>query len=190
VFDVTSRASFGAMSNWFQQVKEHAHARFSAVLVGNKVDLVGGLAAGVAAGVDAAPQEERAVSEEEARAWAAERGLQYFEVSAAQGTNVHESFMCILQQVEKLLPPKPPAAVQPLPAGWVAVESSARPGQLTYENQHTKERVATLPTKPARPAPQSVGVTIAGDDDDGGGQHLVPGGPEQRRFRCGPCTVQ
>ena len=135
----------------------------------------------------------RAVSSKEARAWASERGLQYFEVSCAQGTNVRESFMCILQQVEKLLPPQPPPSAElTLPAGWLAVESSARPGELAYENQYTKERVATLPTMPAKPAHGDSSSSVSIDVGDGGEQTLVPGrAPEQRRFRCGNlCTVQ
>ena len=234
LFDITSRASFTAIGHWYEQVIEHAHERFSAVVVGNKVDLVDGCggggegpsAAGAAAetggpaeanalesaeaegavemgvasgdgggavGGNAARMErvERAVSNQEARAWAAERGLQYFEVSCAQGTNVHESFMCILQQVEKLLPPKPPATSSPakLPAGWTAVESSARPGEITYENQYTKERVATLPTKAAQPAH---GSSVCIDVDDGA-TSLVPSGDGKTaaKWRCGNlCAVQ
>jgi hypothetical protein len=36
-----------------------------------------------------------------------------------------------------------------LPEGWRRVESRSRPGEYVYENIHTEERQAWLPTEPA-----------------------------------------
>ena len=36
-----------------------------------------------------------------------------------------------------------------LPEGWKRVESGSRPGTFVYENVHTEERQAWLPTEPA-----------------------------------------
>ena len=38
---------------------------------------------------------------------------------------------------------------QPLPAGWTPVESASRPGQYSYINDHTGEKIAWRPTEPA-----------------------------------------
>ena len=37
----------------------------------------------------------------------------------------------------------------PLPDGWVSSQSTSRPGQLSYENKHTGERVSWIPKQPA-----------------------------------------
>ena len=36
-----------------------------------------------------------------------------------------------------------------LPEGWEAVESQSRPGQWSYENEYTGERIQWKPTRPA-----------------------------------------
>ena len=36
-----------------------------------------------------------------------------------------------------------------VPAGWRRVPSRSRPGKFSYENMHTGERIAWLPTEPA-----------------------------------------
>ena len=41
------------------------------------------------------------------------------------------------------------AILQPLPAGWRKVESRTYPGEYVYENIHTLERQAWIPTEPA-----------------------------------------
>ena len=41
----------------------------------------------------------------------------------------------------------------PLPDGWVAHESASHPGQLSYENVHTGEKIGWFPTEKASAEP-------------------------------------
>jgi DnaJ family protein C protein 27 len=85
VFDVTSRDSFNECDAWLAEA-----AKFGAnpgempiALCANKVD------------------KKRVVSEEEARNFAASRGLNYFDVSACSGQNVVEMFDFLFTTVYK-----------------------------------------------------------------------------------------
>ena len=71
VFALNDRASYNAMENWLKQIKTHAAENVVKVLVGNKVDV-----------------EDRKVSEEEGKRLAAEFGVDYFEVSAKDNSNI------------------------------------------------------------------------------------------------------
>ena len=69
------------------------------LLVGNKVDLVDGTGPTTGSG----PAPKREVSEEEARQWAQEHGLQYIETSAASGKNVVETFELTAKAIHALV---------------------------------------------------------------------------------------
>jgi Ras-related protein Rab-8A len=76
VYDVTSRSSFISVRGWMADMREHSDVDAVPILIGNKADLV----------------DERAVSEEEGRALAAEYGMLFFETSARDGSGVDSAF--------------------------------------------------------------------------------------------------
>jgi small GTP-binding protein len=77
VFDLTSRASFREIKTFKGMVCARAGQPVTMILIGNKVDL----------------EERRKVPEEEARAYARRKKMEYFETSAATGANVEDAFM-------------------------------------------------------------------------------------------------
>ena len=83
VFALNDRASYNAMENWLKQIKTHAAENVVKVLVGNKVDV-----------------EDRKVSEEEGRRLAAEFGVDYFEVSAKENSNIAEMFLGVGKEIK------------------------------------------------------------------------------------------
>ncbi|KAJ7861412.1 ras-domain-containing protein [Mycena olivaceomarginata] len=91
VYDVTSRRSFDSVRTWLADVRAHADAHVSCILVGNKVDLVSG-------GEGQEPR-ERAVPTEVAEQFAKEEGLLFTEASARSGEGVEEAFVRAAQEV-------------------------------------------------------------------------------------------
>ncbi|KAJ6538025.1 ras-domain-containing protein [Mycena capillaripes] len=89
VYDVTSRRSFDNVRTWLADVRAHADAHVSCILVGNKVDLC--------EGEDAT--RERAVPTELAAQFAADEGLLFTEASARSGAGVEEAFIRAAEEV-------------------------------------------------------------------------------------------
>lgn len=83
VYDITNHASFTHVLSWLRDVKEQAEENATIALVGNMADL----------------SEQRAISEEEGRAFAKEHGLLFYETSAKSGQNVETVFSAIAQHV-------------------------------------------------------------------------------------------
>ncbi|KAJ7720750.1 ras-domain-containing protein [Mycena maculata] len=83
VYDVTSRRSFDNARAWLADVRAHADAHVSCILVGNKVDLVEG----------EDPPGTRQVPTAEAAQFAAEEGLLFCEASARSGAGVEGAFV-------------------------------------------------------------------------------------------------
>jgi Ras-related protein Rab-8A len=75
VYAINDRASFNALENWMKQIKTHAAENVVKVLIANKAD---------------AP--ERQVSYEEGKKIADSFGINFFEVSAKNNTNISEMF--------------------------------------------------------------------------------------------------
>ncbi|KAJ6496281.1 ras-domain-containing protein [Mycena sanguinolenta] len=88
VYDVTSRRSFDNVRTWLADVRAHADAHVSCILVGNKRDLCEG--EGADGGGGARP---RAVPIEVAELFAKEEGLLFTEASARSGEGVEEAFV-------------------------------------------------------------------------------------------------
>lgn len=86
VYDITDRESFDSMRNWIKQIELYAKPNVIKVMVGNKVDL----------------SSERKVSYEEGYQLAQEFNLNFFESSAKDNINVHESFLLLATQILEL----------------------------------------------------------------------------------------
>lgn len=88
VYDLTKASSLNKAKHWIAELQRQASPGIVIALVGNKLDLV--------SGADSGELEEnavqRAISTEEARAYAEEEGLLFFETSAKTGENVQEVF--------------------------------------------------------------------------------------------------
>lgn len=76
VYDITSVDTFSRAKTWVKELQRQANPNIVIALVGNKLDL----------------DSKRAVSEEEAIAYAEENSLLFMEASAKAGTNVNEVF--------------------------------------------------------------------------------------------------
>ncbi|KAG5456362.1 MAG: ras family-domain-containing protein [Olpidium bornovanus] len=104
-----SQASLDKAKNWVKELHRQANPNIVIALAGNKLDLVGGEGRAAAEDEGAAAEGEdaeedspappgspsanaRQVPTEEARAYADEAGLIFFETSAKDGTNVVEIF--------------------------------------------------------------------------------------------------
>lgn len=82
-FAVTDRASFSAMENWLKQIKTHAAENVVKVLVANKVDCA-----------------DRKVTQEEGKKLASDFGVDYFEVSAKENSNISEMFFAVGKEIK------------------------------------------------------------------------------------------
>ncbi|KAF0689460.1 Aste57867_19095 [Aphanomyces stellatus] len=146
VYDITNRHSFEHVTHWLAQIREHAHENVVLILVGNKCDL-------------AHLPNTRQVSTLEAARFAETHHMEFVEASALDSTNVVEAFKRIIVPVGRLLTPMPPSSstsqTQRLPPGWRRVLSRTRPGEYSYENQYTKERLAFAPKEAAKPSQYS-----------------------------------
>jgi Ras-related protein Rab-7A len=85
-FDVNNAKSFENLENWMEEFLAQASpadaSSFPFIVLGNKIDL--------------ATEESRQVSEKQAKAWCASKGgLQYFETSAKEDTNVEVAFQAV-----------------------------------------------------------------------------------------------
>ncbi|KAM6981352.1 ras-related protein Rab-27A [Aplochiton taeniatus] len=86
LFDLTNEQSFLNVRNWMSQLQMHAYCESpDIVLCGNKSDL----------------ENQRAVSEDEARELAEKYGIPYFETSAANGQNVGQTVDVLLDLIMK-----------------------------------------------------------------------------------------
>ncbi|KAJ7150636.1 ras-domain-containing protein [Mycena filopes] len=88
VYSVTSLPSFEHIRTWLADVRAHADAHVSVVLVGNKCDLVGG---------EDSPL--RQVPTAMAQQFANDEGLLFTEASARSGEGVEEAFIRAAQEV-------------------------------------------------------------------------------------------
>ena len=67
---------------------------------------------------------------------------------------------------------------EPVPDGWRVVESSSRPGEVSYENVWTEERIVWRPTRPASTIEgESPDLFADGGEDGGGGAGGGGAGP-------------
>lgn len=104
VYDITKHVSFENVERWLKELRDHADANTVIMLVGNKSDL----------------RHLRAVSTEEAMAFAEKNNLAFIETSALEATGVDTAFQRILTEIYKLMSRKSMQAEEnaaSLPAG-------------------------------------------------------------------------
>ena len=82
VFDVTSRQTFENVIKWLEEI-ENSFNKVCIVLFGNKVDM---------------EEKKREITEEEARKFAEEKKIPYFETSAKTNKNIKEGFSRIVNE--------------------------------------------------------------------------------------------
>ncbi|CAL8470005.1 g9547 [Coccomyxa elongata] len=99
VFDITNAESFAKAKNWVKELQRQGNPNMIMALAGNKADLAA----------------QRAVTTEEAKAYADENSLFFWETSAKTNVNVAEVFQDIAERL-----PRASAAPQP-PAGGITL---------------------------------------------------------------------
>ncbi|KAJ9529658.1 hypothetical protein QJQ45_014425 [Haematococcus lacustris] len=86
VYDITSTESLTRAKSWVKELQRQGNPNLIMALAGNKADL----------------EEQRAVSSEEAAAYAAENNLFFLETSAKTAANVSELFMDIARKLPRV----------------------------------------------------------------------------------------
>lgn len=82
VFDVTNQRTFNNLHQWMSEVSEFSHANIPKLLIGNKSDLI----------------DRREVNKDRAEQFAKENGMNYFETSAIQMSNIREAFVSLVKE--------------------------------------------------------------------------------------------
>jgi Ras-related protein Rab-5C len=105
VYDITKPTSLTKAKHWVAELQRQASPGIVIALVGNKLDL-----AGVAEDAEEGAEEDRrAISTAEAKAYADEEGLLFYETSAKSGENVQQIFEAIANAIpESTLKPRGP----------------------------------------------------------------------------------
>ncbi|KAG2373861.1 hypothetical protein C9374_011746 [Naegleria lovaniensis] len=91
VYDIAKRVTFENVERWLKELRDHAVPNIVVMLVGNKSDL----------------RHLRAVTTEEAKAFAEKNSLSFIETSALDSTNVELAFLTILKEIYKFCSVKP-----------------------------------------------------------------------------------
>ncbi|KAK7736250.1 Vacuolar protein sorting-associated protein 21 [Cytospora paraplurivora] len=106
VYDLTKPTSLVKAKHWVAELQRQASPGIVIALVGNKLDLTneasgeGGSGEAAAGGDDAEDSgDARKIPTEEAKAYAEEEGLLFFETSAKTGVNVTEVFTAIANAI-------------------------------------------------------------------------------------------
>ncbi|KAI7859888.1 ras family-domain-containing protein [Circinella umbellata] len=89
VYDITRQSSFENVDHWLKELREHADNNITLMLVGNKSDLA---------------DTGRQVSIEQAKAYASESEMLFFETSALNASNVEVAFKTVFERVYDTVP--------------------------------------------------------------------------------------
>ncbi|KAK8847889.1 hypothetical protein M9Y10_018927 [Tritrichomonas musculus] len=90
VFDVSARSTFNKVQEWINSIKDAGNNHVVIVLIGNKCDI------------------ERSVSSGEAKVFAYDRNIAYYDTSAKDGTNIEEVFLYMAKNCKTNKPVKEP----------------------------------------------------------------------------------
>ncbi|CAH9082223.1 unnamed protein product [Cuscuta europaea] len=91
VYDVTERESYENVKQWLNEIDRYASESVCKLLVGNKCDMV----------------DNKAVTTEEAKAFANELGIPFLETSAKDSINVEEAFLTMAGEIKKKMGNQP-----------------------------------------------------------------------------------
>lgn len=100
VYDLTKPSSLNKAKHWIAELQRQASPGIVIALVGNKLDLVQGNEQD--GGDDSAATPQKAISTEEAKAYADQEGLLFFETSAKTGEQVQEVFEAIANAIPEV----------------------------------------------------------------------------------------
>jgi len=87
VYDISKHVTFENVERWLKELRDHAEPNIVIMLVGNKSDL----------------RHKRAVTTEDAMAFAESNNLAFIETSALDATGVDEAFRQILTEIYRLM---------------------------------------------------------------------------------------
>jgi len=90
VYDVTRHVTFENVERWLKELRDHTDANIVIMLVGNKADL----------------RHLRAISTEEAKAFAERENTFFMETSALEAVNVDNAFTEVLTQIYRVVSKK------------------------------------------------------------------------------------
>ncbi|KAG6599782.1 Ras-like protein Rab-11B [Phytophthora cinnamomi] len=124
VYDITKHGTFENVERWLKELRDHADANTVIMLVGNKSDL----------------RHLRAVSTEEAMAFAEKNNLAFIETSALEATGVDTAFQRILTEIYKLMSRKTIQAEESTTASLSSGTSIAITAENTTESQKKKKK--------------------------------------------------
>ena len=118
VYDISKQITFENVERWLKELRDHAESNIVIMLVGNKSDL----------------RHRRAVTTEDAMAFAENNSLAFIETSALDATGVDEAFRQILTEIHRSMSRKAiaaPGAARPgaLPQGQTISVGSANSGK-------------------------------------------------------------
>ena len=83
VYDISNTESFEKLDYWIEQIKSNSQEYTKMILFGNKCDII----------------EDRKIKKEEGEEYAKNNNINFFEVSAKEGTNVNEAFESFVQDI-------------------------------------------------------------------------------------------
>ena len=87
VYDISKAVTFENVERWLKELRDHAESNIVIMLVGNKSDL----------------RHRRAVSTEDAMAFAQKNSLAFIETSALDSTGVDDAFKQILTEIHRIM---------------------------------------------------------------------------------------
>ena len=93
VYDITDLESFQNLNSWLIEIEKNASKNVYKILVGNKCDM----------------ENDRKVTVEQGKDFAAQYGMKFFETSAKESTNVSDSFIAMTREIIKSANNKKPS---------------------------------------------------------------------------------